>query len=102
MNFMEILLARWPLSMRHMMGTSYPVIKESNIVVNLDEMSCHFQIDVTMFNDHGYLNNECTRTLNMDQVIDVAVSLLGPLHYFTESPEKITQEVIRKLKERGF
>lgn len=84
------------------MGTRYPVLKESNVVINLDEMSCFFQIDVSLVNDHGYANAECTRSLSMDQVIDVAVSLLGPLHYFTESPEKITQEVTRKLKERGF
>jgi hypothetical protein len=66
--------------------------------IQLREQSCHFELVVFTTGEFDYESPK----LNTSEVIDIACNLLGPLAYYTATPERILKEVERRLRERGY
>jgi hypothetical protein len=87
------------------MGTDYKVFEDENILIQLYEMSTRFYLMVdlkkSVDNEDGTYSGESVRKLTVDELIDVAVNLLGPMHYQDPGP-RILEVLTQKLKDRGY
>jgi hypothetical protein len=87
------------------MGTEYKVFEDENVLIQLYEMSTrfYFMVDLkkSVDNEDGTYSGESVRKLTEDELIDVAVNLLGPMHYQNPGP-RILEVLIQRLKDRGY
>jgi hypothetical protein len=91
-------------------GTKYRVFEDKNIKISLYEMSCKFTIDVDLKLPVDLITGDTVdpvdgnsdSSLTVDEMLDLAVSIVGPLHWFDERPETIVDRFIQKLRARHF
>lgn len=85
------------------MSNSYPVYKDSNVEITLDESSGRFELDVTVH--QSYMDDppasNCTKKMSEDGIITLAVHILGPLFYFNPDGN-IIEKLVTQLKQRGY
>ena len=89
------------------MGTEYKVFedKESEIEVYLYEMSCQFYVGVSCPSGDPpcpMASASTNRKYTENEILDMAASLVGPLYYFSDHPERILDTLRDKLIKRGF
>jgi len=83
------------------MSNVYPVYKDDEVVIELQESSCRLCVNFYIQRERVLLDVD-TKYLTTSEMIDLAVNILGPLHYFVEKPETILPEFVKKIREKGF
>jgi hypothetical protein len=93
-------------TLRGRMSTQYPVVTTGESSIELDERSCKYDLDVFIAPDVGDREDGSVFVTFLhkqtpEQIVEVAVSLIGPLYY--QYPDgKFVELLNQRLKERGF
>lgn len=83
------------------MSNVYLLLDDEKFELNLEESGCAFQIALSekRGDGFGYIDSD---KLNEDQIIEIAARLLGPMFYFSDTPDEIIPKFLTRLLKLGF
>lgn len=87
------------------MSTQHKVFERDGVEIQLDERSCKFDLDIIIekpvLEEEGRLFMSAAVCMDVEEVVDIAVRLIGPLMYY-EDPLRVMTMLQNKLGERGY